>query len=43
MLTVLDVTVYEVASTVVYGLGAFAILGLGLLFVRHTGKFRPHS
>lgn len=43
MLTVLDVTTYEVASTVVYGLGAFAILGLGLVFVRHIGKFRPHS
>jgi hypothetical protein len=43
MLTVLDVTTYEIASTAVYGLGAFAILVLGLLFVRHTGKFRPHS
>ncbi len=43
MLTVLDVTTYEVASTVVYGVGAFAILAAGLLFVRHVGKYRPHS
>ena len=43
MHTVLQAVVYDVTAPVLIGGLAFAILAMGLGFVRGVGKSRPHA
>lgn len=40
---ILQTVVFDVTGPIVVGVAAFAVLGLGLGFVRHVGKGRPHT